>query len=139
MQYGLKLLDALKWYGIAMVEFKLDQKDGVPKLIEVNPRFWGSMSLAIHPGVDFPYLLYRLAVDGDIEPAGEYAAGIRTRFVLQDIIACMHYFRKTRDVRYLKEIVGPFFDRDVKFGIFSADDPMPAFHYGVQGLSRYLR
>ncbi|MDI6720311.1 MAG: ATP-grasp domain-containing protein [Methanomicrobiales archaeon] len=139
LQYGLKLLDALKWYGIAMVEFKLDQKDGVPKLIEVNPRFWGSMSLAIHAGVDFPYLLYRLAVDGDIEPAGEYAAGIRTRFVLQDIIACMHYFRKTRDVRYLKEIVGPFFDRDVKFGIFSADDPMPAFHYGVQGLSRYLR
>ena len=35
-----------------------------PKLIEVNPRFWGSLALAIYAGIDFPYLLYKLAMEG---------------------------------------------------------------------------
>ncbi len=41
-----------------MVEFKLDPRDNTPKLMEINPRFWGSLALAIESGVNFPYLLY---------------------------------------------------------------------------------
>ena len=37
-----------------MVEFKHDERDGVPKLMEINGRFWGSLQLAIDAGVDFP-------------------------------------------------------------------------------------
>ena len=40
-----------------MVEFKLDARDGVAKLMEINGRFWGSLQLAVDAGVDFPAIL----------------------------------------------------------------------------------
>jgi predicted ATP-grasp superfamily ATP-dependent carboligase len=51
-----KLLSAVGWSGIAMVEFKRDIRDGKAKLMEINGRFWGSLQLAISSGVDFPAL-----------------------------------------------------------------------------------
>ncbi len=59
--YGKKILDALHWNGVAMVEFKMDVKDGIYKLMEINPKFWGSLELAIVSGVDFPNLILKKA------------------------------------------------------------------------------
>jgi predicted ATP-grasp superfamily ATP-dependent carboligase len=67
---GSQVLRDLNWHGVAMVEFKKDAQDGLYKLIEINPKFWGSLGLSIAAGVDFPYLLTRMAVDGDV-PAVE--------------------------------------------------------------------
>jgi len=36
---SLTLLKKLDWFGVAMVEFKLDPRDGIPKLMEINPIF----------------------------------------------------------------------------------------------------
>ena len=38
---AVELLAAMEWNGVAMVEFRVDERDGVPKLMEVNGRFWG--------------------------------------------------------------------------------------------------
>ncbi len=43
---GSKLLEGLNWSGIAMVEFLFDTKSGSYKIIEVNPRAWGSIMLS---------------------------------------------------------------------------------------------
>jgi predicted ATP-grasp superfamily ATP-dependent carboligase len=51
-----KLLAAVGWRGVAMVEFKRDIRDRRAKLMEINGRFWGSLQLAISAGVDFPAL-----------------------------------------------------------------------------------
>ena len=58
-----------------MVEFKVDPRDGIPKLMEVNPRFWGSLQLAIVSGVDFPYLILKMARRESFEPILHYACG----------------------------------------------------------------
>ena len=58
--FARMLLEELRWHGVAMVEFKLNAH-GVPCLMEINPRFWGSLELAIRAGVDFPYLAFQLA------------------------------------------------------------------------------
>lgn len=84
-EYAERLLTALHWHGVAMVEFKLDSRDQIPKLMEVNGRFWNSLPLAIAAGVDFPFLLYRLALDGDIEPVESYEVGVRCRWLLGDV------------------------------------------------------
>lgn len=79
---GVRLLQAMGWQGVAMVEFKMDPRDGRPKLMEVNPRFWGSIALPIAAGVDFPFLLYRLALEGDIAPSNSYRTGVLCRWLL---------------------------------------------------------
>jgi carbamoylphosphate synthase large subunit len=55
--YGKKLLDYLKWNGVAMVEFKYDFKTGTINLMEINPKFWGSTELGLKAGVNFGQLL----------------------------------------------------------------------------------
>jgi predicted ATP-grasp superfamily ATP-dependent carboligase len=37
-----------------MVEFKQDERDGIPKLMEINGRFWDSLQPPFDAGVDFP-------------------------------------------------------------------------------------
>ncbi|WP_433623296.1 ATP-grasp domain-containing protein [Halomicrococcus sp. NG-SE-24] len=79
-EHGTALLSALDWHGPAMVEFRRDPRDGRFKLLEVNPRFWGSLQLAVHAGVDFPHEYYRLAAGdgasaGREEPARETGDG----------------------------------------------------------------
>ena len=43
---GEKLLKNLNWSGLAMVEFLYDHKTQAYKIIEVNPRVWGSIMLS---------------------------------------------------------------------------------------------
>jgi len=78
------LLGTLRWHGVAMVEFKLDPRDGRPKLMEINGRFWNSLPLAVAAGVDFPFLLYSLATEGDVPECFEYRPGVRCRWLVGD-------------------------------------------------------
>lgn len=79
-----RILSHVGWHGVAMVEFKVTA-DGTPYLIEVNGRFWGSLQLAIDAGIDFPYLLYRLAIDRPTLPAAGFEIGRRSRWLLGDL------------------------------------------------------
>jgi predicted ATP-grasp superfamily ATP-dependent carboligase len=82
--YAERMLRAMSWHGVAMVEFKHDSSDGLPKIMEINGRFWGSLQLAIDAGVNFPCLLYSLETGESIEPITEYNEGIRLRWLLGD-------------------------------------------------------
>lgn len=83
-EYGLKILRALNWHGVAMVEFKRDREDNEFKLMEINPKFWGSLDLAIASGIDFPFLLYKMATEGDITPVFTYKTGVRFMWPFPD-------------------------------------------------------
>lgn len=85
-ELGIKLLRALNWHGVAMVEFKKDKIDGEFKLIEINPKFWGSLDLSIVSGVDFPYLTCKMCIDRDIEPIFNYKENVMFRWVFPDLI-----------------------------------------------------
>lgn len=74
---GKHLLDALDWHGVAMVEFKRERSTGLLQLMEVNPKFWGSLDLAIAAGVNFPVDTVRLALGESLEPQADYAVNLR--------------------------------------------------------------
>src|SRR5262249_28902934 len=54
----------------ANVQFR-DDRQGVPRLMEVNPRIPGTIGLTVAAGVNMPYLAVKLALD---EPLGAVAA-----------------------------------------------------------------
>src|SRR5207245_3500735 len=62
LEQGAKLLRHLKWYGMGDCDFIVDPRDGVAKLMEVNPRFTRTIRVLVEAGLDFPYALYRLAL-----------------------------------------------------------------------------
>lgn len=75
-EYGQKLLTSLNWHGVAMVEFKMN-REGVPVLMEVNPKFWGSLDLAAAAGVNFPLDLVKITRGEDIEYSEDYRCPLR--------------------------------------------------------------
>jgi len=85
-QLGIKLLQAMEWEGVAMVEFRVKRNPDELNVIEVNGRFWGSLPLAINAGVDFPYLLYKSMVDGNGFDGSKYRTGLRQRWLAGDFL-----------------------------------------------------
>ena len=93
------IFDAIGYNGLAMCEFKVCQKTGKFWFIEINPRMWGSISLAIEAGVEFPYLAW-LCANNSAEAAIKYHANCKiaskwkARWLLGDIFLVLgHVFR----------------------------------------------
>ena len=120
---ALTLVKALDWYGVAMVEFKVDPRDGIPKLMEINPRFWGSLSLAVEAGVNFPYLLLRMSRGEDFTPVEQYQVGKKCRWLLPGDI--LHFIYNPRRARLVREF-SHFRDGETAYDIVSLKDPLPA-------------
>ncbi|MBI3857889.1 MAG: ATP-grasp domain-containing protein [Planctomycetes bacterium] len=88
---GAELLTRLNWHGVAEIDFRWNGKDDSPAwLIEVNPRFWGGMPQAVEAGWDYPHLLYRLAVDGHVDPVEPHDTNVRTETPVMGLLATLH-------------------------------------------------
>jgi predicted ATP-grasp superfamily ATP-dependent carboligase len=77
-----RLVEAVGWHGPLQVEFLRGQDDGRPLLIEVNPRFWGTLDLSVRAGVDLPLLTCLLALG--VLPPGPHRGprGVRYAWLL---------------------------------------------------------
>lgn len=73
---GRALLDALGWHGPSQVEFKVDPRDGQLKLLEINPKFWGTLACSLTAGVNFAKMACEMAANGDVPPCFDYRPGV---------------------------------------------------------------
>lgn len=137
VEAATRLLDSLNWRGVAMVEFRLDRSDNQFKLMEINPRFWGSLPLPIMAGVDFPLLLYRLARGDRVSPVSEYRLGKKMRYLAKDLAAMLETVRTASSGRsrlalgFLAELADP----TVGEGLMPLSDPLPGLAYLTRKLS----
>lgn len=81
-----KLIRALRWTGVAMVEFKWDPKSGRYCLMEINGRLWGSLPLAVAAGADFPAMLAELHITGSLGDYPAYRCGVYCRNLVSDLM-----------------------------------------------------
>jgi predicted ATP-grasp superfamily ATP-dependent carboligase len=133
---AVRLLEKLNWSGVAMVEYKWDVADNLPKLMEINARFWGSLQLAVSAGVDFPYLFFRLANGEKTNPVTTYKIGIKSRWELGDLDHLLIRMRKesaqlalppgaASKWRVFTSFLGDFFKPSVRHEVLRPDDPEP--------------
>jgi predicted ATP-grasp superfamily ATP-dependent carboligase/CelD/BcsL family acetyltransferase involved in cellulose biosynthesis len=101
-EYATRLLDAIGWQGVAMVEFKVDRRDGEPKLMEINGRFWGSLQLAIDSGVNFPLILLQTLGSGHVETQTSYHIGVRNRWLWGDVDSLLQMLGRWQGPRDLR-------------------------------------
>ena len=85
LEAASKLMHAMHWHGVAMVEFKHNPQDGTYALMEVNGRFWGSLPLCIAAGADFPRMLYELLVHGPLGGIPKVRYGVFARKLATDL------------------------------------------------------
>ena len=134
-EHATRLLSRLGWSGVAMVEFKEDEATGVPYLMEINGRFWGSLQLAIDAGVDFPALLVGLALGERPTPPRPYRTGVRSRWLWGEVDHLVTLARHGRELRRthpelpslaraLARVALPWRPGD-RFEVLRASDPGP--------------
>lgn len=133
-----KLLEHLQWHGVCQADFIVDAKTGTPYLIDLNPRFWGSLAQAIASGVDFPYLYYKLIMDGDVETVAGFKTGVVTRWLGGDLMGFLPHLRASKS--RLAFLEGFFFPekRPEYYDDFSLADPLPFFTWTSDMLIRKL-
>ena len=90
-----KLIAALNWHGVAMVEFKWQPETGKYWLMEINGRFWGSLPLAVSAGADFPKMLFDLWVLNKKPVNNEYKKDIYCRKLSADLYWLEQVLRRT--------------------------------------------
>lgn len=128
-----RLLSSLEWQGVAMAEYRYDRRDGEPKLMEINPRLWGSLALSKFAGVDFPYLLYRFAIGESVERDLTYDVGVQARSLFHDWLQVLE--REDRLTAMCE-----FFTPSTKpccYDIVSIEDPLPILGQTGYWLSIY--
>lgn len=113
-----RMLIILGWSGLAQVQF-LRGADGVPRLIDLNGRFYGSMALAEAAGVNLPDLLGRATLGQSPSGQGDARAGVR-------------YIRLEGEVprlvqgRLVREVAGTFrFAVGATQAVWDSRDPAP--------------
>jgi predicted ATP-grasp superfamily ATP-dependent carboligase len=140
------LLERLEWNGVAMVEYKREASSGIPYLMEVNGRFWGSLQLAIDAGVDFPALLVA-AASGESQPAvTSYRAGARSRWWWGDVDHLLARWRKDATTLALPADAPPRWRATLDFltfwhphdrsDVFRATDPRPFVRETIEWFHR---
>jgi len=127
------MLKKAGWQGIAEVEFMVDPRDGLPKFMEINPRFWNSLHLSRLAGVNFPWLLSRIALGEDVPAVREYAVGVRCRNWLPGEL--LHFLWNPDRFRTLPSFLGNG-ENGGGDDILSLKDPGPAFGF-ILACARY--
>lgn len=134
LESSMKLLRALEWEGVAMVEFRVDRETGSCALMEVNGRFWGSVSFPVAAGVDFPYYYWQIAHGEQPNVPAQYSVGMRWRWGpgyldrMQSIV-----FRPAGSLGRRPSIAGELLagvsdlSPMVKEALWSWSDPVPFF------------
>jgi D-aspartate ligase len=111
---GLRLLRELRFHGISQVEWKRDPRDGVLKLIEVNPRLWQWHGLTGACGADVTLAAYWDLL-GERRPA-----------------ATTDGCSKRWSITLMPEQTPAFKGLPYVDGVFSRDDPKPGLVHVVR-------
>jgi predicted ATP-grasp superfamily ATP-dependent carboligase len=132
---GRRLLDHLNWHGVAMAEFRRDDRDGSFRLMEINPKFWGSLELALAAGADFADDYVR-AARGEPLPVrteADYRSGVRYAWPFDgDLIHAME--RPRNAFRVLGDMVNPRVKKNAWLR-----DPLPLLHSALMCARQVVR
>jgi predicted ATP-grasp superfamily ATP-dependent carboligase len=113
--------------GLANVEFKKDERDGLYKLIECNARFTAANCLVAASGFDLSAFVYRRIVGLPQEPLKNFKRGLR---LWDPAVDCLSFIQQWRQGDLgLAKWIGTLLHRQT-FAYFAWSDPMPSISRG---------
>ena len=136
----------MKFTGVCMFEFRYNLATRNWILIETNARLWGSLSLPVSLGVDFPRLLFDLIAHRQRRAPISYTPGIKSRnFVLDGLNLLIAIRDRKRRLAFVAKECGLFLTQPLRWltgsersDTFVLDDFMPAV-WELAGLVRSVR
>lgn len=123
-----RLMQLIQWRGCADIDLIRDPRDGVAKIMEVNPRMSASAKIVILSGVNLALQLLQMAKGEEVTEYKDYRQGIRLRCLYTDFL----WFLKSKDRFKAKP---SWFDfRKTYEQVFSWKDPLPYLGFSIGSL-----
>lgn len=129
IEMGLRFFQRAGVRGLANVEFKLDPRDGVLKLIECNHRFTAANEIVRLAGLDLALLTYERALGRPGPDVSHYRTGMRLLNPVEDVRAfrALRAEGKLSTAGWLRSLAHPLHTPLLRW-----NDPLP----GVLSLAR---
>jgi hypothetical protein len=74
------------WWGTMVVQVKIDSRDGVPKLMEINPRMGNGLWWRVAVGINEPLMCIKIAKGEEVEAVKDYPAGTILIHPVEDLL-----------------------------------------------------
>jgi D-aspartate ligase len=131
LEIGLRYFMGINYRGIGSAEFKLDEKDNILKLIELNPRLWQQNILSTVCGMNFPMVQYLDLTGEQPQPVNGFKKNIKWLNIYMDFQSFWHYRgeKKLTLLKWIKSLKGVKVLSD-----FALDDIKPFLHEFQYGL-----
>ena len=84
--YARRFLDQVDYYEVCGIDFRYDPATRRAAFIEVNARYTGGLATPMCAGFDIPWIHYRLAIGEGPVPVPVVRPGVRTKWILGDMI-----------------------------------------------------
>ena len=123
-----KLVQTINWRGCCDIDLIRDPRDGVAKIMEINPRMSGSAKIVILSGVNLALQLLQMAKGDEVTGYTSYKEGVRLRCLYTDLL----WFMKSKD--RFKAKPSWFSMKNTHEQVFSWKDPAPFFVFSVGSL-----
>ncbi|MGB7950156.1 MAG: ATP-grasp domain-containing protein [Candidatus Binatia bacterium] len=81
-----KLGQKIGWWGTMVVQVKIDSRDGVPKLMEINPRMGNGLWYRVAVGINEPLMCIKIAKGEEVEAVKDYPAGTLFIHPVEDLL-----------------------------------------------------
>jgi len=125
------LLKALEWKGYGDVDLIEDPRDGIAKVMEINPRITASVKVCIKSGVDFARQIVEYETGREVTDYNEYEKGVCLRYMHTDLL----WFIESPN--RFKSKPSWFSWKRTCDQIWSIKDPLPWFTYTIQGFAKF--
>ena len=119
---------AIDWYGCANIDLIQDPRDGVAKVLEINPRVSVNVKISFEVGINLAKQIIEMEFGLPVTEYSGYPIGQRLRCSYTDFL----WFIKSPDRFRAKPSWFSF--TNTKDSIFSLSDPLPWFSFGIQGV-----
>lgn len=133
MATGIEFLRKIGYHGIAHLDFRKDQRDGKPKLLDFHARVAGTNDISIRSGVDFAFMLYQLAGGKKVVPCFEYEVGREFRWFfpgeLRHLVQTPHKSQTIRELLKWRHV-----STDISF-----TDPLPQVAIAAEAVYRVAK
>ena len=130
VEMSAKLLRAIGWKGYGDIDLIQDPRDGLVKVMEINPRITASVKICFSAGIDFARQIIELETGREVTAYTDYNIDKRLRYMHTDIL----WFLKSPNRFKAKPSWFNFIQTTDQ--IFSAKDIVPWFTYSIQAVRK---
>ena len=128
----VNLMKSIGWKGYASLDVIRDPRDGIAKIMEINPRMNGTAKICFAAGVDLCKLILQDAFSDSVDDQSWYKDGVRLRYFHMDLL----WFLKSKE--RFKTKPSWFSVKNTVDEIFAWDDLRPAFFYTLTSFSKLI-